>query len=108
MSDSGQPLGAKKIIEALSRRDSVACLILRHNKLGDAGCVKLFKYLCSEEGKRHEVTGILLNTNCLGNVALGSIGEFLRDNKWIRELYLANVRPYHSIHNGTTESPSVE
>ncbi|KAF9652746.1 RNI-like protein [Thelephora ganbajun] len=82
--------GARKIIEALSRRDAVACLILRHNELGDEGCVKLFEYLCSEGGQRHKVAGILLNANCLGNVALKSVGDFLRDNRWLRELYLAS------------------
>ena len=106
--DSEQPPGAKKIIETLSRRDAVACLILRHNKLGDEGCVELFKYLCSGEGQRHKIAGILLNANCLGNVALESIGDFLHDNKWLKELYLANVRPNPPIHSGPTESSSVE
>lgn len=106
--DAGHPPGARKIVETLSRRDAVACLILRHNDLGDGGCVELFKYLCSEEGRRHKVAGILLNANSLGNVALESIGDFLRDNKWLKELYLMNVMPDLSTHSGITEYPSVE
>lgn len=108
MTDSGQSPGARKIIETLSRRDAVAWLILRHNNLGDNGCVELFKYLCSEEGQRHTVSGILLNTNNLGNVALESIGNFLRGNRWLKELYLASVRPESLPYISTTESHSVE
>lgn len=96
------------MIEALSRRDAVAWLILRHNNLGDDGCVELFKYLCSEEGRTHKVSGILLNANSLGNVALESIGNFLRDNRWLKELYLASVRLTALTCSSTTESPSVE
>lgn len=103
--DSGQPSGARDIIKALSKRDTVACLILRHNKLGDEGGAELFKYLCSEEGQRHKVAGILLNENRLGNVALESIGKYLRDNKWLRELYLASVRSNLPAHNSTPETP---
>lgn len=108
VTDSGQPPGARKIIEALSRRDAVAWLILRHNNLGDDGCVELFEYLRSEEGRRHKVSGILLNANSLGNVALESIGNFLRDNRWLKELYLATVRPNILTYSNTTESLSVE
>ena len=95
---SRQRLGAGRIIEALSRLGPIGCLILRHNKLGDEGCVELFKYLRSEEGQRHEVAGILLDSNSLGNVALGSLGSFLRGNKWLKELYLANVRQHFHFH----------
>jgi len=76
--------------------------------LGDEGCVELFEYLCSEEGQRHNVAGILLNANGLGNVALESIGNFLRDNKWLKELYLASVRPNIFAENNTTEPPPAE
>jgi hypothetical protein len=89
--DSWQPLGARRIIGVLSRVGAVGCLILGHNKLGDEGCVELFKYLRSEEGQRHKVAGILLNANSLGNVALDSLRSFLCDNKWLKELYLASV-----------------
>ena len=105
ITDSGQPPGARKIIEALSRRDAVALLILRHNNLGDDGCVELFEYLRSEEGRKHKVSGILLNANSLGNVALESVGKFLRDNRWLKELYLASVRPNVHTHRSTTDSP---
>ena len=108
ITDSGQPPGARKIIDTLSRRDAVACLFLRHNKLGDEGCVELFEYLCSEEGQRHQVAGILLNANSLGNVALESIGSFLRDNKWLKELYLASVRQDILTGSDDAEFPSVE
>lgn len=71
--------------------DAVACLILHHNQLGDEGCVELFEYLRSDKGRRHEVSAILLNSNNLGNVALEAIGNFLRGNEYLRDLYLANV-----------------
>ena len=102
MTDAGQPSGARTIIETLSRRDAVARLNLRHNWLRDEGCVELFKYLCSEEGQRHKVVGILLNANGLGNLALESIGNFLRDNRWLKELCLASVRP--TLHLPTSRS----
>ena len=108
ITDSGQPLGARKMIEGLSRRDAVAWLILRHNNLGDDGCVELFEYLRSEEGRRHKISGILLNANSLGNVALESIGNFLRDNRWLKELYLASVRPNILTYSSTTDYFSVE
>jgi hypothetical protein len=109
MADPGQSRpGARKIIDILSKRDTVSWLILRHNNLGDDGCVELFKYLCSEDGQRHKVSGILLNANHLGNPALESIGNFLRDNRWLRELYLANVRSNLPPHNGAPEFPPVE
>lgn len=92
----------------LSKRDTVAWLILRHNKLGDDGCVELFKYLCSEDGRRHKVSGILLNANNLGNTALESIGGFLRDNRWLKELYLTSVRSNLPPYSSTTECPPVE
>ena len=107
ITDSGQPPGARKIVEALSKRNAVALLILRHNNLGDDGCVELFEYLRSEEGRKHKVSGILLNANSLGNVALESVGKFLRDNRWLKELYLASVRPNVHTHRSTTDS-SVE
>ena len=108
MADSGQPPGAREIIKTLSRRDAVACLILRHNKLGDEGCAELFKYLSSEDGQRHKIVGILLNNNRLGNVALESIGNFLRNNKRLKEIYLASVRPNLPASSNVPESPSVE
>lgn len=73
--------------------DAVACLLLRHNNLGDEGCVELLQYLRSETGQRHRVAGILLNANSLGNAALESIGSFLRGNQWLKELSLAAVSP---------------
>lgn len=105
---SRQPLGAGRIIEALSRLGAVGCLALRHNKLGDEGCVELLKYLRSEEGQRHEVAGILLDANNLGNVALDSIGGFLRGNKWLKELYLANVSPNVFTGSNAADSASAE
>lgn len=89
--DPCKPLGARRIIKTLSRVGAVGCLILGHNRLGDEGCVELLKYLRSEEGQRHRVASILLNSNGLGNVALDSLGSFLRENKWLTELYLTSV-----------------
>ena len=104
MTDLGQPPGARTVIEELSRRDTISCLALRHNKLGDDGCAELFKYLCSEEGQRYKLSRILLNANSLGNVALGSISNFLRDNRWLRDLYLACVRPKALTDGSATDS----
>lgn len=92
----------------LLKRDAVAFLILRHNELGEDGCVELFKYLRSGEGQRHKVSAILLNENSLGNVALESIGNFLRDGRWLKELYLASVRPTLLTYGGGTDPGSVE
>ena len=91
ITDSCQSPGARRVIEALSRVGAVGCLILGHNRLGDEGCVELLKYLRSEEGERHKVAGIMLNANGLGDVALDSLGSFLRGNEWLKELYLASV-----------------
>lgn len=108
MTDSGHPPGARRIVETLSREGAVGCLILGHNKLGDEGCVELLKYLCSEGGQRHKVASILLNANGLGNVALDSIGSFLRGNKWLKELYLASVSPRILTNSSITNSIDAE
>lgn len=82
--------GAKKIIETLSQKSTVACLDLQYNKLGDEGCLELFKYLRSGEAQRHKVARILLVGNSLGNVALESIGSFIHGNSWLEALYLSS------------------
>lgn len=88
---SWQPPGARRIIKTLSHTGAVGCLILGYNNLGDEGCAELLKYLRSEEGQRHKIASILLNANGLGNVALNSLGGFLRGNKSLKELYLPSV-----------------
>lgn len=108
ISDSCQGLGARRTIETLSRVGAVGCLILGHNKLGDEGCVELLKYLRSEEGQRHRVVGLVLNVNDLGNVALDSLGGFLRGNEWLKELYLASVSLNVPTGDRTVDSESAE
>jgi Leucine Rich repeat len=68
--------GAEAILGLLRVQRSVTHLILGHNLLGDAGCVALFDYLRSEEGKRHEVLEISLNANQIGDAGLWAIARY--------------------------------
>lgn len=84
--------GAREVIAMIESRKSVTKLILGHNDLGDEGCRELFRYLCSERGRRYRVEEISLNSNDIGDRGLDAIAEYLEDNKSLRELFLQNVR----------------
>ncbi|KAF8527632.1 hypothetical protein BU17DRAFT_39422 [Hysterangium stoloniferum] len=80
--------GAHRVIQLLRMNNSVYHLVLSHNKLGNAGCVMLFDYLRSEEGKRHEIVEISLNANCIGDEGLLAIARYLENNKSLTTLFL--------------------
>jgi Leucine Rich repeat len=68
--------GAEAIVKVLRMRRSVHHLILGHNELGDAGCVALFDYLRSEEGRMHNLLEISLNMNSIGDAGLWAIARY--------------------------------
>ncbi|KAF7310408.1 hypothetical protein HMN09_00582800 [Mycena chlorophos] len=82
--------GAQHIISQISSRRSVTKLILGHNKLGDEGCIVLFKFLCSAIGRKYQVAEISLNTNHIGNRGLLAIAEYLQGNQHLKQLFLQN------------------
>ncbi|KAF8471512.1 hypothetical protein JB92DRAFT_1937809 [Gautieria morchelliformis] len=84
--------GAEAILELLRVQRSVTHLILGHNSLRDTGCVALFDYLRSEEGKRHEILEISLNANQIGDAGLWAIARYLEYNNSLASLFLQNVR----------------
>ena len=68
--------GAEAIVKLLRMHRSIHHLILGHNTLGDAGCVALFDYLRSEEGKKHKLMEISLNANNIGDAGLWAIARY--------------------------------
>lgn len=67
--------GAEIIIHHL-RFQKPARLILSHNELGNEGCVALFDYLCSNEGRYyHHIEEISLNMNGIGDKGLLAIAK---------------------------------
>jgi hypothetical protein len=77
----------------------VTRLILGLNNLGDLGCIHLFAFLRSEEGKKFDrITELSLNSNNIGDVGLLALSEWLRDHVTIQEMFLQNVRvPRRSV-----------
>lgn len=84
-------LGAREVIAMIENRRSVTKLILGHNDLGDDGCIELFHYLCSDDGRRYKIAEISLNSNEIGDKGLAAIAEYLENNTDLRELFLQNV-----------------
>ncbi|KAI5123236.1 hypothetical protein M0805_001325 [Coniferiporia weirii] len=82
--------GAREIIEAIKARKSVKKLILGHNSLGDDGCRELFRFLCTEGGRRYRIAEISLNSNGIGDRGLEAIAEYLVGNEHLKELFLQN------------------
>ncbi|KAL5499140.1 hypothetical protein ACEPAH_1658 [Sanghuangporus vaninii] len=83
-------LGAQEVISAIKVRKTVTKLILGHNALGDDGAQKLFKFLCSKEGRRYRIAEISLNSNGIGNTGLEAIAEYLEGNENLKELFMQN------------------
>ena len=75
----------------IKARKTVSKLILGHNALGDEGTRALFRFLCSDEGRRYRIAEISLNSNGIGNVGLEAIAEYLEGNENLKELFLQNV-----------------
>ncbi|EJC97672.1 RNI-like protein [Fomitiporia mediterranea MF3/22] len=84
------PAGAREIIAAIKTRKSVTKLILGHNELGGEGCRELFRFLCTDEGRRYQIAEISLNANVVDDVGLEAIAEYLDGNLYLRELFLNN------------------
>ncbi|EPQ52269.1 RNI-like protein, partial [Gloeophyllum trabeum ATCC 11539] len=80
--------GVKDIIKDIRSRRVVTKLILGHNDLGDDGCITLFDYLCSEEGRGYRIEEISLNSNNIGDRGLAAIADYLRDNHALKSLLL--------------------
>ncbi|KZT07047.1 RNI-like protein [Laetiporus sulphureus 93-53] len=82
--------GALEVIDMIRSRQRVTKLILGHNDLGDDGCVVLFGFLNSQKGRRYPISEISLNSNRIGDRGLQAIGEYLKDNTTLKELFLQN------------------
>ncbi|KAJ6573823.1 RNI-like protein [Mycena vulgaris] len=82
--------GAQEIISMISSRRFVTKLILGHNELSDDGCVVLFKFLTSSEGRKYQIAEISLNSNSIGNRGLMAISEYLHGNQVLKVLFLQN------------------
>jgi len=67
--------GAENVVRQMRMQRTVERLILGHNSLGDAGTVALFDYLRSEEGRRHNLTEVSLNSNDIGDQGLWAIAR---------------------------------
>lgn len=86
--------GANQIISSLVRaRRLVHRLVLGHNELGDDGCVALFSFLGSSNGRKYHITYISLNANDIGERGLLAISRYMKDNQHLKQLLLQNVRP---------------
>lgn len=83
--------GARTVIEAISGRKQVSKLALSHNDLRDEGCIELFSYLCSPEGRKYQIEDIHLVHNHLGDRSLLAISEYLKNNNTLAELSLQSV-----------------
>ena len=83
--------GAENIISIIRGRKSVTELLLGNNALMDDGCEYLFDFLCSEEGRQHEIFGINLACNKIGDRGLQALSRYLYGNTALRELYLEGV-----------------
>ncbi|GJJ14928.1 hypothetical protein Clacol_009198 [Clathrus columnatus] len=82
--------GAETIIHYLRLQRPVR-LVLSQNELGNEGCVALFDYLCSNEGRyRHLIEEISLNANGIGDRGLLAIAKYLNGNTSLGSLYLQN------------------
>ena len=66
-------------------------LILGHNKLADDGTRELFRFLCTEEGRKYRINEISLNANDIGDRGLEGIIDYLTGNMWLTDLFLLNV-----------------
>jgi hypothetical protein len=84
--------GADIVIEKIRNAHGVTRLILSLNKLGDLGCIRLFGFLRSPEGKALDhINELSLNSNGIGDVGILALAEWLWDHQEIREIYLQNV-----------------
>jgi hypothetical protein len=87
--------GGNVVIDKIRSAKGVTRLNLSLNALGDIGCVTLFGFLRSDEGKTFDHIGELsLNSNEIGDVGLLALSEWLRDHEDIRDLYLQNVSSF--------------
>lgn len=84
-------IGAREIIQMIKDRPQASKLILSHNPLGSDGCEELFKFLCSDTGRRRPITEIKLARSGLSNRTLLAISEYLHDNRILHELYIPAV-----------------
>ncbi|KAI5123238.1 hypothetical protein M0805_001327 [Coniferiporia weirii] len=80
--------GAQEIIDAIKARESVKSLVLGYNSLGDDGCRELFRFLCTEGGRRHKIVVINLDCNDIRDNSLEAIAEYLVGNEHLKELHL--------------------
>lgn len=82
------------MIASIRERRQVTKLALGHNALGDVGCVRLFAYLRSDDGRaRDRITEISLNSNNVGEAGLLAIAAWLDGNTACADLFLQDVRP---------------
>jgi hypothetical protein len=73
----------------------VTKLILGHNDLRDDGCIVLFRFLCSELGRKYKIQEICLNGNNIGDRGMLAIADYLKDNDTLKALFLQNVSMYY-------------
>jgi len=84
-------LAVHTIISAIRKRQVVHRLYLGATSLGDAGCIRLFKFLNSPAGFhcRGSLTELFLTNNGISAQGLLAVAAFLRDNTVLRELCLS-------------------
>jgi hypothetical protein len=75
----------------------VTKLILGHNDLRDDGCIVLFRFLCSELGRKYKIQEICLNGNNIGDRGMLAIADYLKDNDTLKALFLQNVSMTTSV-----------
>ena len=83
--------GATYVIKVISERRNVEHVVLNYNPLGDEGCEMLFSWLCSPAGKRYKIQRLSLVACNIGDRGLVAIGQYLRGNVDLKELWLQQV-----------------
>ena len=84
--------GAEELISTITAQRSVHRLILGHNELGDDGCIALFTFLGSSDGRKYRIAYISLNANDIGERGFLAIADYVKDNQHLKQLLLQNVR----------------
>lgn len=84
-------IGANTIISTIRSRRLVNRLLIGYNRLGNDGCCALFGFLGSQEGQRHRIQELRIESNQIGDEGLLAIANYLLDNKYLQDLFLQNV-----------------
>lgn len=83
--------GARSIIAAISSRRFVSKLTVAHNRLGADGFGELFRFLCSNEGRKYAIDEIDLHNCGIDEISLMALSEYVRGSRSLRTLQLQQV-----------------